>query len=139
MFGPSAKADLSSLYHQEHAVIPRLPVIRRRRIVFLPYTFIESSAFERALPAYLDDDEYAELQQFMMLNWSSGPLVPGSGGVRKLRWSRSGMGKRGGLRVIYFVRSGPREFWMLALYAKARADNVPGHILRQLLEAFRDV
>jgi hypothetical protein len=49
------------------------------------------------------------------------------------------MGKRGGLRVIYFLNSKPREIWMLAVYAKAKAENVPGHILQQLLEAFRSV
>ena len=48
------------------------------------------------------------------------------------------MGKRGGLRVVYFVRFEPNEFWMLAIYAKAKLDNVPGHILKELLEAFRD-
>jgi hypothetical protein len=48
------------------------------------------------------------------------------------------MGKRGGLRIIYHVRYAPNEFWMLAVYAKARHDNVPAHILKQLLEAFRD-
>lgn len=102
------------------------------------YTFIESSAFERVCPVYLDDDEYAELQQFMMQKPEAGPVIPGAGGVRKLRWSRPGMGKSGGLRIIYHVRYGPNEFWMLAVYAKARHDNVPAHILKQLLEAFRD-
>ena len=102
------------------------------------FTFIESSAFERVCPVYLDDDEYAELQQFMMQNPETGQVVPGSGGVRKLRWARQGMGKRGGLRVIYFVRYAPNEFWMLTLYAKAKRDDVPAHILKQLLEAFRN-
>ena len=102
------------------------------------FTFIESSAFERLMPIYLDDDEYAELQQYMMQNPEAGQLVRGSGGVRKLRWLRPGMGKRGGLRVIYFVRYEPNEFWMLSLYAKAKQENVPGHILKQLLEAFRN-
>ena len=45
---------------------------------------------------------------------------PGPGCVRKLRWKRPGMGKRGGLRLIYFVRFEPNEFWMLTIYAKAR-------------------
>jgi hypothetical protein len=76
------------------------------------------------------------LQQFMMLAPEAGKLVPGSGGVRKLRWARAGRGRRGGLRVIYFVRYEPDEFWMLALYAKARQDNAPAHILKQLKEAF---
>jgi hypothetical protein len=102
------------------------------------FTFIESSAFERLLPVYLDDDEYAELQQYMMQTPEAGQLVRGSGGVRKLRWVRLGMGKRGGLRVVYFVRYEPNEFWMLSLYAKAKQENVPGHILKQLLEAFRN-
>lgn len=102
------------------------------------FTFIESSIFERILPLYLDDDEYSELQQFLMQNPEAGELVPGSGGVRKVRWARPGMGKRGGLRVIYFVRHQPNEFWMLTLYAKAKREDVPAHILKQLLEAFRD-
>jgi hypothetical protein len=102
------------------------------------FTFIESSVFERLMPIYLDDDEYGELQQYMMQNPEAGQLVRGSGGVRKLRWVRPGMGKRGGLRVIYFVRYEPNEFWMLSLYAKAKQENVPGHILKQLLEVFRN-
>ena len=103
----------------------------------LMFTFIESSVFERILPSYLDDDEYSELQQFLIQNPDAGEVVPGSGGVRKIRWARSGTGKRGGLRVIYFVRYKPNELWMLTLYSKAKHDNVPSHILRQLLEAFR--
>lgn len=63
-------------------------------------------------------------------------MVPGSGGVRKLRWKRKGMGKRVGIRVIYFVRYQPYEFWMLTLYAKAKQEDVPGHILKQLKEVF---
>ena len=102
------------------------------------FTFVESSLFERYLAVYLDDDEYGELQQYLMLNPEAGEIVRGSGGVRKLRWSRPGMGKRGGLRVIYYVQLEPNEFWMLTLYSKSKRDNVPGHILKELLEAFRD-
>jgi hypothetical protein len=101
------------------------------------FTFIESSIFERILPVYLDDDEYSEFQQFLMQNPEAGELVPGSGGVRKVRWARPGIGKRGGIRIIYFVRYQPNEFWMLTLYAKAKREDVPAHILKQLLEAFR--
>jgi len=102
------------------------------------FTFIESSAFERICPVYLDDDEYAELQQFLMQDPEAGRVVPGSGGVRKLRWARPGMGKRGGLRVIHFVRYEPNEVWMLAIYAKAKQDDVPAHILKKLLETFHN-
>lgn len=100
------------------------------------FTFIESAAFERVRAVYLDDEEYAELQQFMMENPEAGDIVRESGGVRKLRWKRKGTGKRGGLRVLYFVRHQPNEVWLLTLYAKAKQENVPAHILRQLKEAF---
>jgi mRNA-degrading endonuclease RelE of RelBE toxin-antitoxin system len=102
------------------------------------YTFIESSIFERELPLYLDDDEYTELQLFLMSHPEAGNIIPRSGGVRKLRWKRSGTGKRGGVRVIYFVRRQPSEIWMLTIYAKAKHDNIPAHILRALKEGFDD-
>ena len=101
------------------------------------FTFVESSSFERVLPVYLDESEYVELQQYMMQNPEVGRVVPGSGGVRKLRWARAGMGKRGGLRIIHFLRYEPNEFWMLAIYAKSRREDIPAHILKHLLEAFR--
>ena len=100
------------------------------------FTFIESSGFDRVRQLYLDDDEYSELQEYMMQNPEAGALVRESGGVRKLRWGREGGGKRGGLRVIYFLRYRPNEFWLLALYAKNRQENVPAHVLRKLKEAF---
>ena len=102
------------------------------------FVFIESDVFDRVRGRYLDDDEYGELQQFMMQNPEAGAIARGSGGVRKLRWRREGTGKRGGLRVIYFVRYQPNEFWMLTLYAKTKQENVPAHILRQLKEAFEN-
>lgn len=62
-----------------------------------------------------------------MLNPEAGATVRGSGGVRKLRWRREGAGKRGGLRVTYFVRYEPKEFWMPTLYSKTARENVLAH------------
>jgi hypothetical protein len=100
------------------------------------YTFIESTIFERELPNYLDDSEYAELQWYLIDHPEAGAIVPGSGGVRKLRWSRPGSGKRGGVRIIYYVRYRPNEFWMLTIYAKSHHDNIPAHIVKALKERF---
>jgi hypothetical protein len=72
----------------------------------------------------------------MMQHPEAGALIPGAGGVRKPRWRRHGAGKRGGLRLIYFVQYRPNEFWMLTLYAKTKQENVPAHILKKLKEAF---
>ncbi len=100
------------------------------------FTFIESSIFEREVSLYLDDNEYASLQAFLVMNPEAGDLIPGSGGVRKLRWKRPGAGKRAGVRVIYHVRYSPNELWLLTIYAKARHDNIPARILKALKEKF---
>ncbi|MFZ2447470.1 MAG: hypothetical protein WAW37_14030 [Syntrophobacteraceae bacterium] len=102
------------------------------------FTFIESSIFEREVSNYLDDDEYATLQAYLVVNPEAGDLIPGSGGVRKLRWKRAGRGKRGGVRIIYYVRYRPNELWLLTLYAKAKHDTIPAHILKALKERFFD-
>jgi hypothetical protein len=52
----------------------------------------------------MTDDEYSALQRALMTDPEAGPVIPGSGGVRKLRWAAPGRGKRGGYRVIYYVR-----------------------------------
>jgi hypothetical protein len=63
-----------------------------------------------------------------------GEIVRGSGGVRKLRWRGSGRGKRGGIRVIYYLRTAHGEVWMLTLYAKNEAESIPAHMLRRIKE-----
>jgi len=67
------------------------------------YSFIETKLFSRLLGEYLTEDEYADLQVALVQKPDQGALVPGSGGVRKLRWSQPGRGKRGGVRVIYYA------------------------------------
>jgi mRNA-degrading endonuclease RelE of RelBE toxin-antitoxin system len=98
------------------------------------FTFIESKIFERELPYYLDDEQYRQLQDFMIENPEAGDVVPRSGGVRKLRWGTQGKGKRGGVRIIYYAKYHPKEMWMLAIYAKSKQTNAPAHILKQLKE-----
>ena len=68
-------------------------------------SFVETKLFTRLVLEYLSDDEYSELQQALIANPEAGAIVPGSGGVRKLRWGLAGRGKRGGIRVIYFLRT----------------------------------
>lgn len=77
-------------------------------------------------------DEYAALQQALMSDPTAGDLVPESGGVRKIRWSVAGRGKRGGLRVIYYARIRQGVIWMLTLYPKNVKETIPGHILKKI-------
>lgn len=102
------------------------------------FEFIETPFFTKALEQYLDDDEYAELQRHLVDQPEAGVVVPGSGGVRKLRWAATGRGKRGGLRVIYYLRSKQGEIWMLTVYGKNVRENIPAHLLRQMKEAISD-
>ena len=96
------------------------------------YTFIETKLFTRLVQDYLPDQEYGQLQNVLMANPEAGDVIPGSGGVRKLRWRAAGRGKRGGFRVIYFVKATLRIFWMLTIYPKNVRDNIPASILRQI-------
>ncbi len=101
----------------------------------LSVTFVETKLFTELVLDYLSDDEYAAMQQFLVVNPEAGDVIPGSGGVRKLRWGVAGRGKRGGLRVIYFLRRRNDEVWMLTLYAKNVADNIPAKVLKKIKEA----
>ena len=95
-------------------------------------SFVETKLFTRLVQEYLSDDEYSRLQQALAADPELGSVIPGSGGVRKMRWSVAGRGKRGGLRIIYFLRTRHGQIWMLTLYAKNVAENFPAHVLRQI-------
>jgi len=95
-------------------------------------SFVETRLFTRLVGQYLSDDEYRKLQQALIDDPELGAVIPGSGGIRKVRWGLAGRGKRGGLRIIYFLRVRQRQIWMLTLYPKNVADNIPTHILRRI-------
>jgi mRNA-degrading endonuclease RelE of RelBE toxin-antitoxin system len=64
--------------------------------------FIETPTFTRRIQQVLSDDEYRLLQQELTERPEGGKIIPGSGGLRKIRWGLPGSGKRGGIRVIYY-------------------------------------
>lgn len=96
--------------------------------------FIESSGFTELVEDHLSDDEYAALQWLLLERPDAGPIVTGSGGVRKIRWGLKGRGKRGGIRVIYYWKKSDDEIWMLTLYPKSEKSTIPGHILKQIAQ-----
>ena len=106
------------------------------------FQFVEAPAFSRYREDYLDDEGFGELQQSLATAPEAGDLVPGAGGIRKLRWKdpRRKKGKRGGLRVIYYCFLSEEEIWLLTLYDKDEAADLTkkekDH-LRQALEAER--
>lgn len=105
----------------------------------MPYTphivcFIETRLFTRLVVEYLSDEDYTTLQATLIRNPDAGTVIPGSGGIRKLRWAASGRGKRGGYRVIYYLRRAEEQIWMLTIYPKNVTDNIPSQMLRRIRE-----
>ena len=80
----------------------------------------------------MPDDSYASLQAALITRPDLGKVIPGSGGIRKVRWSVPGRGKRGGVRVIYFWESLPQVFFMLYVYRKSEAADLTQAQLRFL-------
>ncbi len=101
--------------------------------------FIESSAFTKHVYNYLDDTEFSALQWFLCFHPESGNLIPGGGGLRKLRWQAKGKGKRSGVRVIYYFVGKRDEIWLLTIYAKNELVDIPKEILVQLRKEIKNV
>jgi hypothetical protein len=86
--------------------------------------FVETSVFSGQLFEHLHDDDYRSLQSALTLRPEQGALIPGSGGLRKLRWALRGKGKRGGLRVIYYWDSAEDVIYLIYLYSKNELANL---------------
>ena len=80
--------------------------------------------FERAAAKIWSEDERLALIDYVARNPENGDVIPGTGGVRKLRWGRSGIGKRGGARVIYFYYDMDHPLYLLFAYAKSDAADL---------------
>ena len=101
--------------------------------------FIETATFTRLIAKLMDDEEYSRLQQALVKRPDWGSVIPGSGGIRKLRWAGSGRGKRGGLRVIYYWQTADDQIWLLVAYPKNEKDDLSRDEikdLRQLVKEF---
>jgi mRNA-degrading endonuclease RelE of RelBE toxin-antitoxin system len=86
--------------------------------------FVETAVFTRIVRSALPDDDYRTLQTVLLLRPEQGALIPGSGGLRKIRWGGKGHGKRGGYRVIYYWDRNSESFYMLYLYPKNEQEDL---------------
>ena len=104
------------------------------------FTFIETKLFTKLFDETFgdDDDVLSELQEFLRRDPEAGDIVKDSGGVRKMRWGVPGRGKRGGLRIIYYLRAKQGQIWLLTLYAKSEKDSIPGWVLRKIKDEIDD-
>jgi hypothetical protein len=125
-----------------------LRIDKMLRIIYVcKAVFVELPPFERHRANYLDDDAFLRLQRLLMLSPQAGDVIPGTGGLRKLRFGdeRRGKGKRGGLRVIYYWWNTGSQFWLFTIFDKDEmSDLTPGErkelkeMIRRELEARRN-
>jgi hypothetical protein len=100
-------------------------------------TVVESPIFQKLWPLYWDEEERAEFAAHVAANPDDGVLIPDSGGVRKIRWSRPGSGKSGGVRVVYLVRTEHGEVYLLTLFAKSKMESIPLATLKEIRRALQ--
>jgi mRNA-degrading endonuclease RelE of RelBE toxin-antitoxin system len=102
---------------------------------------IETSVFTRLIRELMSDEEYSELQKTLFQHPDVGDVIPGSGGLRKVRWRQKGRGKRGGIRIIYYWVSRDDQIWMLYAYRKARQIDLNSKqlaVLSKIVERWKD-
>lgn len=94
--------------------------------------FIEVPSFTPHVLRHLGEDEYARLQVHLTQRPTAGAVIPGSRGLRKLRWAAKGRGKRGGVRVIYYWHVTPEVITLLDIYPKNEKDDLTKDEIRLL-------
>ena len=100
--------------------------------------FIETPVFTAAIRRHLEDEQYRQLQIALMLRPHQGPVLPGSGGLRKVRWATMGGGKRGGLRIVYYWQPEEQVIYMVYAYAKSAQGDLTQAQIRQLVRLVRE-
>jgi mRNA-degrading endonuclease RelE of RelBE toxin-antitoxin system len=105
--------------------------------ILLWVIIVETKAFTARITSLLSEDHYRSLQLALLERPTAGSVVPGTGGLRKLRWGASGRGKRGGVRVIYFWHPASTTLLMLFAFSKNEREDltpVQRQALRKIVE-----
>jgi len=109
---------------------------------FYVLRFVETPIFTEEIVQILSDSDYAKLQAALILQPDLGELIPGTGGLRKMRWGipSHGRGKRGGIRVIYYWYMSQSLIYLLMVYPKSKRTDLSAQqkqMLRKIGEGFK--
>jgi hypothetical protein len=97
--------------------------------------FVHLAPFERAWSgAGLTDHKLRLLQLFLLYNPDCGDIIKGTHGIRKLRWSEDGRGKRGGLRIFFIDFPAVERTYLITLLRKSDAADLSSN-QRKILSA----
>ncbi len=101
--------------------------------------FVETTHFSHRLKEYFSDEEYREMQYYLMEHPEAGKIIAGSGGIRKLRWALQGTGKSGGVRVIYYWAKARDQIYMLTMYSKSERENINTQTLARIAKSLEAI
>jgi hypothetical protein len=85
---------------------------------------VSLSGYESQVSALLNEEDRMAMEFFVACGPEDHPVIPGSGGFRKVRWARRGKGKSGGFRLVFFFLAGPGRIYMAAIYAKSQRETL---------------
>lgn len=102
-------------------------------------TVCETPDFEKRARKVWTEVEREEFIDHIAANPLAGDLIEGAGGSRKIRWGREGMGKRGGVRVIYYHYDETMPLFLLTMFAKNEASDLSPVGKKALLAFAKDV
>lgn len=100
------------------------------------YTVIETAEFIAFASEVWSDEERDDFIDWIFDNPLAGKPIPATGGLRKVRWKRQGMGRRAGARVIYYNRLANGNIVLLLVYSKAKFDNIRPELLLEIKEKY---
>ena len=101
--------------------------------------FVELTPFVAFRIEYWDDQDLRALQNFLLASPDAGDLIHGGSGLRKLRWSAQGRGKRGGARVIYYWHVPKHNIYLIYGYVKSQRENLTSQQIRVLAGLMKDM
>lgn len=100
--------------------------------------FVELTPFVAFSREYWTDEDLRALQSFLLVSPDAGDLIRGGSGLRKLRWSAQGRGKRGGARVIYYWHVPKHNIYLIYGYVKSEREDLTPQQIRVLAELMKD-
>ncbi|MDA0348066.1 MAG: type II toxin-antitoxin system RelE/ParE family toxin [Verrucomicrobia bacterium] len=103
------------------------------------FIFVEHPTFTRKITELFSDEDYRKFQNHLAANPTLGDVIPGFGGLRKLRWGARGKGKRGGARIIYLLVPKPAIIYLFYVYTKGDITDMSAEQKRRVAQAIKQI